>query len=119
MQKRKLHVLQHGEAFYDIVVLKNKRHVLFAILFPIGLQVVRGGVAVYYQLALLVRVHAAYNVEQRALARARRARNSHKLALVESEIYAAYTDGDAAGRRINFSYIFEFKKRHAVILVIF
>ena len=53
-KKRKLHVFQNGEVFYDIEVLKDCGDIPFAVLLPIAFGVVRGRLAVEVEFPFLV-----------------------------------------------------------------
>ena len=65
-----LHILQDGIAFDNVVILKDERDVLLAVVLPVGLKIVGGGLPLNQQVPLLVGVHSADDVEQGGFARA-------------------------------------------------
>ena len=55
-------VAQHSLVRYQIVALKDKPYRVVAVIVPVGIFVLYGGNAVYYQIARGVLVEAAYYV---------------------------------------------------------
>ena len=62
VHQSQLHVLKNREAFNYIIILEDKGDVFLAVVLPIGLHIVRGGLSLNEKLALLVGVHSADHV---------------------------------------------------------
>ena len=109
IRKRKLNVLKHREAVDYVIFLKDKRYILLTIVLPLELIVMRGGLALYIELSLLVGIHTAYHIEKRGLTASRFARYGNKFTDIEIKIDAAKADRYRSLRNIYLADIPQFK----------
>ena len=110
-QERQLHVLEDGEALDDVVLLEDEGYVLLAVLLPVLLHEVGGGLPLHQKLALLVGIHAADDVQEGRLTRARFTRHGYELSAVEGQIDAADTHGHVVIGYVDLTDISQFKDR--------
>ena len=109
VHKGQLHVLEDGEALNDVVLLEDEGYVLLAVLLPVLLEEVGRGLALNAELALLVGVHAADDVEQGGFTRPRFTRHSDELPTLKGQIDSSDTDGDVALGYVDLTDVLQFQ----------
>ena len=82
-RERQLHVGQHGLVRDEVVALEHEADAVVAVGVPVAVLVLLGGNAVDDQVARIVMVKPAHDVQQRGLARARRPQDGHELVVAE------------------------------------